>query len=79
MDFPLDQLHPRQTAEIQSIQAEKEFSRRLSALGLRTGQLIRVLRSAPLQGPLHIRVGHTDIMIRRQDAHRIQVRLAPQV
>ena len=77
MDTPLDQLHPRQTAEIQSIQAEREFSRRLFALGLRPGQLIRVLRHGPLKGPLHVRVGHTDVMIRRQDAHRIQVRLAP--
>ena len=79
MDTPLDQLHPRQTAEIQSIRAERELSRRLYALGLRPGQLIRVLRQGPLKGPLHVRVGHTDIMIRRQDAHRIQVRLAPQI
>ena len=78
MDTPLDQLHPRQTAEIQSILAEKEFCRRLSALGLRPGQLIRVLRRGPLKGPLHVRVGHTEVMIRRQDARNIQVRLALQ-
>ncbi len=76
MTTHLDQVHPRQIAEIQSIQAEKEFSRRLSALGLRPGQLVKVLRVGPLKGPLHIRVGHTDLMIRRQDAHKIQVRLA---
>ena len=78
MDTPLDQLHPCQTAEIQSVQAEKEFSRRLFALGLRPGRLVRVLRRGPLKGPLHVRVGHTDVMIRRQDARHIQVRLAPQ-
>ena len=78
MDTPLDQLRPRQTAEIQAIHVEKEFSRRLFALGLRPGQLIRVLRCGPLKGPLHVRVGHTDVMIRRQDARNIQVRLALQ-
>lgn len=46
---------------------------RLLALGLRTGKQVQVMRSAPFSGPLQVRVGATDILIRRRDAAHIQV------
>ena len=50
-----------------------EFSHRLSALGLRVGEMIEVVRRAPFAGPLHLRIGTTDVIMRRQDAAGITV------
>jgi ferrous iron transport protein A len=32
-----------------------------------------MLRKASLSGPLHVRIGTTEVMLRRRDAHVIQV------
>jgi ferrous iron transport protein A len=42
-------------------------------LGLRVGKSIHVLRRGALGGPLHVRVGTTEIIIRRTDARQICV------
>ena len=58
---------------IASIAASPEFAHRLSALGLRVGEMIEVVRRAPFAGPLHLRIGTTDVIMRRQDAASIVV------
>lgn len=58
---------------IASITVAPEFAHRLSALGLRVGELIEVVRRAPFAGPLHLRIGTTDVIMRRQDAASIVV------
>lgn len=73
MQNSLDHLFPEQSGVITAIQAGPELTRRMSALGLRPGRSVEVIRAAPWNGPLQIRVGHTDIMIRRSDAARIHV------
>jgi len=50
---------------------------RLGALGLQPGRVVQVLRRAPWAGPIHLQVGMTELMLRRSDARRIQVRLEP--
>jgi ferrous iron transport protein A len=50
-----------------------EHARRMAGLGLRPGMPIRVIRRSPFRGPLQIRVGHTDMILRRADAARIEV------
>ncbi len=39
--------------------------------------MVQVLRRAPWAGPIHLQVGMTELMLRRGDARRIQVRLEP--
>lgn len=75
MHTPLDHLFPNQSGTIETIEAGPELGRRMAALGLRPGRRVEVIRTAPLKGPLQIRIGHTELMIRRTDAAKICVSL----
>ena len=44
---------------------------RMAALGLIPGKRVAMLRRAPFGGPLHLRIGPTELMIRRADAGAI--------
>lgn len=61
------------TALILGIQAEAVLEPRLQALGFRPGRQISIVRKAWFGGPLHVRIGTTEIIMRRQDAKAIQV------
>ena len=76
MHTSLDHLHPDQSGTITAIEAGAELTRRMSALGLRLGRRVEVIRIAPLHGPIQIRVGHTELMIRRVDAAKINIQLS---
>ena len=65
-------------ALIQAIDAGMVLRERMAALGLRPGREVRVLRRAWLRGPLQIRAGSTEIIIRRGEAARIRVSPCPQ-
>ncbi len=69
----LDSLLPGQQATIRAINAEEGLHHRLNALGLRVGRRVELVRRALFQGPLHIRIGTTDIIMRRREAIRIQI------
>lgn len=69
----LDALKPGQTAIIDRIHAEQALSQRLSALGFRAGKQLEVIRQAAFNGPLHVRIGSTDVIIRLQDAKAIHL------
>jgi ferrous iron transport protein A len=61
------------TASISGIRAEINLEQRLQALGFRIGKEISIVRKAWLGGPLHIRIGTTEVIMRRRDARAIQV------
>ncbi len=69
----LNDLKAGQSATILAIHIEKGLQHRFSALGLRCGQKIHVLRQGWMQGPLHVQVGMTELMLRRCDARHISV------
>lgn len=69
----LNSLHPGRSALITSLQADIGLERRLFALGFRIGREVSMLRKASFSGPLHVRIGTTEVMLRRRDAHVIQV------
>jgi ferrous iron transport protein A len=71
----LNNLNPGETAVIGEINADNSLFHRLAALGFRTGKKIEVVRCASFNGPLQVRIGSTDIILRRSEANRIQVRL----
>ncbi len=60
-------------ATIVSIHAEEALHQRLLALGFRTGKQIELIRKASFSGPLQVRIGTTDIMLRRSEAQKIKV------
>jgi ferrous iron transport protein A len=45
-------------------------------LGFRVGREISIVRKAWLGGPLHVRIGTTEVIMRRRDARAIQVQPA---
>ena len=72
----LASLAPGQTATILQLQAEAGLHQRLHALGFRPGQQVLMLRRAWLNGPLHVRLGTTEVALRCQEAkgvHTTQV------
>ena len=66
-------LHPGDIATIVSIHAEEALHLRLLALGFRTGKQIELIRKASFSGPLQVRIGTTDVMLRRIEAAKISV------
>jgi len=69
----LEALKPGQSAIISQISTEPGLEQRLLAMGFRTGRQIFVLRCGWLSGPLHVRIGTTEVMLRRQEASQIEV------
>jgi len=49
------------------------FRRRLNVLGVREGQIVKVVSRQPLRGPLTISVGYSQMTIGRGMAHKIIV------
>lgn len=69
----LSSLTAGQTATVQVLHADCGFQFRLNGLGFRIGKTIKVIRAAPFNGPLHVRLGNTEVMLRLQDADNIEV------
>lgn len=71
----LDQLQPGDRAEICAFHIEASpLRRRLLALGLLPGTTLEVLRRAPLGDPMQVRVRHTSLALRRDEAAALSVR-----
>ena len=70
----LSHLHPGDTATIVSIHAEEALHQRLLALGFRSGKQIELIRKASFSGPLQVRIGTTDILLRSKEAEKIMVK-----
>ena len=66
-------LTPGATATVRELEADGGLRQRLEALGLRPGQIVQVLRRGWWSGPLHVRVGMTELMLRRRDAARVNL------
>ena len=69
----LNTLAPGQQGIIHAIHAEHALHQRLNALGFKIGKKIELIRRASFNGPLHVRIGATDIILRGTDAARIQL------
>jgi ferrous iron transport protein A len=61
------------TGTITDIHVEEDLYHRLAAMGFRIGKQIHVVRRAQFSGPLHVRIGTTELMIRRREAQHIDV------
>jgi len=66
--FTLNRLRLGECATILGLDASEELVQRMVALGLRAGCKVSLLRRARLGGPLHIRVGTTELMLRTREA-----------
>jgi len=62
-----------ESATIVAIQTDDALRQRLSALGFRVGKRVEIIRKASFSGPLQVRIGTTDILLRRNEAAQIAV------
>lgn len=73
MSLSLSSMKPGEIATILSIQTEEALHQRLLAMGFRVGKKIELIRKASFSGPLQVRIGTTDILLRRVEAEKIMV------
>lgn len=79
--IPLAHLEKGKTARIIYIHGGRHgghhgghgLRRRLNVLGIREGQIVRVVSKQPLMGPITISVGHSQMTLGRGMAHKIIV------
>jgi ferrous iron transport protein A len=69
----LDALRPHDCGIVRGVDAEEALYHRLAALGLRVGKRLRLIRRAPLGGPLHVSLGMTEIMLRPEEARCVRI------
>ena len=69
----LSALLPGQIATVQALHVEANFQFRLHALGFRIGKPVELIRIAPFNGPLQLKLGNTEVVLRQQDAKNIEV------
>jgi ferrous iron transport protein A len=69
----LSQIPLGQSARVSAIALSLDLAQRLAALGLRIDSEVTVLRRGWLGGPLQLRVGGTELMLRRDAAAQISV------
>lgn len=69
----LTHLAPGEDAIITAVSVEESLQHRLTALGFKMGKKISMIRRASFNGPLHVRLLTTDVMIRQSDAMNIEI------
>jgi Fe2+ transport system protein FeoA len=58
-------------ATIQSFSGEMELQSRLVEMGIMPGIQIRRIKTAPMNGPIEIKVRDYHVSLRQEDAHNI--------
>lgn len=69
----LAELLPGQSGVIKAINAEELLHHRLQALGFRLGKTIEVIRHSKFSGPIQVRIGTTEVMMRLSEARMIEL------
>lgn len=69
----LDQLSPTQSATVLAIDLPFELRERLAALGVKTGRRLSLVHRLGKRGPLQVRAGNTDFILRPQEAAGIRL------
>lgn len=69
----LAHLKPGQTGVISAIHTDELLHHRLQALGFRIGKRIAVVRQSGASGPIQVRIGTTDLIIRPSEARHISI------
>ena len=70
----LSLLEPDHVGIIEEIKTDEGLEQRLQALGFRPGREVTLIRRAWFAGPLHVRIGTTEVMVRRHEAEQIYLR-----
>jgi Fe2+ transport system protein FeoA len=71
----LDQLLPGQSARIINISGIGNIRRRLLEMGIHSGDLVKMIKAAPLRDPLQISLPAGHLSIRRREAALISIEI----
>ena len=71
----LDTLRPGESAHVVGLATSHPLRRRLMELGFVRGARVGVLRYAPMGDPVELRIGGTELALRRIDLGAVRVRL----
>ena len=69
----LPSLSPGETAVIQTFNADLNLQSRLVEMGILPGVEIRLIKKAPLQGPIELKIRGYEVSIRYKDAEQVLV------
>ncbi len=69
----LRQLATGESAVITHLDVDLDLQKRLIALGMRVGKAVKVIRRAAFGGPIHVRIGTTELILRATEAALISV------
>ena len=69
----LIELKINQRAKIVNIQGGAGFYRKLSVMGIREGQIIKIISKQPFRGPITFQIRNSSITIGRGMAYKIYV------
>ena len=75
--LPLDQAPTGQQVKVVAVDGDRDVARLLTQLQVRAGAALRVVRSAPLGGPLLVECGGGTVIISRRLAERVRVQVLP--
>ncbi len=64
-----------QTAKVVKLHGTGPVKRRIMDMGITKGQLVRVIKVAPLGDPMEITVRNYELSVRKADAEMIEVEL----
>ncbi len=67
-------LQPGEVGEIVAVLGDGELRQRLLDIGFLPGQIVRVIRYAPLGDPIEVEIMGTRISLRREEAALVRVR-----
>lgn len=73
----LNALQPGESAIISGVSADETLHHRLTALGFRVGREIQLVRRGWFRGPLQLRIGTTELIMRRADADKVRIASQP--
>lgn len=67
----LSQLRSGESGTISALVGDPDIRVRMQSIGLRVGREIAVIRRSRFGGPLQVRIGTTDLLIRPQQAMQV--------
>jgi len=71
LEMNLSELPTGETRIIAALTGDPEIRTRMQSIGLRVGREIAVIRRSRFGGPLQVRIGTTDLLIRPQQAMQV--------
>lgn len=75
--YPLDRVPGAKPVEVLAVSGGQDANRRLAQLGILAGAKLRVLRSAPMGGPILVEVEGSTVALGRGLARKVSVRILP--